>query len=113
VQHVKSGRLRALGVAAPQRVHGALAEVPTWREQGIDAVSANWRGVIGPKGMTAAQIRYWETLFGQLVRTPDWQRDLEVNGRVDEFLGSAETRRYYDEQFKGLQATLIALGLAK
>lgn len=113
VPHVQSGRLRAIGVAAPQRAHGALAVVPTWKEQGVNGVSANWRGVIGPKGMTADQIRYWETLFGELVKTAEWKSDLEVNGRTDEFMTSRDTKRYYDEQYKELQAVLTALGLAK
>lgn len=113
VPHVQAGRLRALGVAAPQRMHGALAGVPTWKEQGVAAVSANWRGVIGPKNMSAAQIQFWETTFSQLVQTPDWENDLEVNGRTAEFLASLDAKRYYDEQFIELRAVLASLGLAK
>jgi putative tricarboxylic transport membrane protein len=113
VAQIQAGHLRALGVAAPQRMHGALAGVPTWKEQGVAGVSANWRGVIGPKSMTADQIRYWESTFAQLVKTPEWKSDLEVNGRTDEFMLSQDTRRYYDEQYRQLQAILAALGLAK
>ena len=36
VDHV--GKLRVVAVAAPQRFGGALAGVPTWREQGFDVV---------------------------------------------------------------------------
>lgn len=34
----QAGKLRMLGVASPQRLGGALADVPTWKEQGVDAV---------------------------------------------------------------------------
>ena len=113
VPHAQGGRLRPIGVAAPQRAHGALSVVPTWKEQGVNGVSANWRGVIGPKGMSADQIRYWENTFAQLVKSPEWKSDLEVNGRTDEFMTSRDTRRYYDEQYKELQSVLTELGLAK
>jgi tripartite-type tricarboxylate transporter receptor subunit TctC len=42
IGHVKSGKLRALGIAAPKR-HPALPEVPTLEEQGIKGVdTVNW-----------------------------------------------------------------------
>ncbi len=37
---VKSGRLRAIGVAAPHR-HPSLPDVPTFQEQGLDGVDTN------------------------------------------------------------------------
>jgi putative tricarboxylic transport membrane protein len=41
-----AGRLRIVGVSAPQRMSGVLADVPTWKEQGADASStaAAWSG---------------------------------------------------------------------
>src|SRR5512146_2636663 len=58
--HVESGKLRMLGVAAPRRLGGALASVPTWKEQGLDVVMPNWAGVFGVKGMSAQQIAFWD-----------------------------------------------------
>jgi putative tricarboxylic transport membrane protein len=47
---IKAGRLRAIGVSAPQRLPGV--NVPTFREQGIDLVLTNWRSVVGAPGIT-------------------------------------------------------------
>ena len=113
VPHLQTGRLRVLGIAAPKRMEGPLAVVPTWKEQGVPGVSASWRGVIGPKGMNADQVRYWETHFAQVVKSDEWKRHLETNARTDEFMGSRETARYYDAQYKELRALLGSLGLAK
>lgn len=113
VPHLQTGRLRVLGIAAPKRMEGPLAVVPTWQEQGVPGVSASWRGVIGPKGMTADQVRYWETHFAQIVKSDEWKRHLATNARTDEFMGSSETARYYDAQYKELRALLSSLGLAK
>ena len=50
IQHVKGGRLKALGVTTKERVP-ALPEVPTMLEQGFPAnVSSSWQGVLVPAG---------------------------------------------------------------
>src|SRR5215831_21318029 len=38
---IQAGKLRMLGIAAPERLSGELAKVPTVREQGMDVVTAN------------------------------------------------------------------------
>src|SRR3989449_11510653 len=48
--HIKSGRLRALAVIAPQRLP-ALPEVPTVAEAGLpDFEVTTWYGVLAPAG---------------------------------------------------------------
>jgi len=50
INHVKGGRLKALGVTTKDRVP-ALADTPTMVEQGFpDSVSASWQGLLVPKG---------------------------------------------------------------
>ena len=79
VAHHIAGRVRIIGLSAPQRFTGALAQVPTWREQGVDVVIDNLRGVIGPKAMTAPQVAYWESAFAGLVRAAEWKTHLDKN----------------------------------
>ncbi|HEV7821364.1 MAG TPA: tripartite tricarboxylate transporter substrate binding protein, partial [Burkholderiales bacterium] len=42
IPFLAAGKMRVLGVTAPQRLPGALANVPTWKEQGIDVHITNW-----------------------------------------------------------------------
>jgi tripartite-type tricarboxylate transporter receptor subunit TctC len=50
IQHVKGGRLKALGVTTKERVP-QLPDVPTMLEQGFPAnVSSSWQGVLVPAG---------------------------------------------------------------
>ena len=50
INHVKEGRLKALGVTTRERV-GSLPNVATMLEQGFpDNVSASWQGILVPAG---------------------------------------------------------------
>jgi tripartite-type tricarboxylate transporter receptor subunit TctC len=56
-QHIKSGALRAIGVGSAQRTPAA-PEIPTFVEQGLpNYVVEAWFGVLGPKGMSAAEVK--------------------------------------------------------
>ena len=55
--HIKSGALRAIGMATAQRV-AAAPDIPTFAEQGLpDYVVEAWFAVIGPKGLPAAEVK--------------------------------------------------------
>jgi putative tricarboxylic transport membrane protein len=111
--HVQAGKVRILAVASEKRLSGALAGAPTWSEHGIRAVSANWRSVVGPRGMTEAQVQYWDGVFATMVQQEDWKKDVEAKQFENTYLNSADTRRLMDAQQVELAATLQALGLAK
>jgi len=50
INHVKGGRLKALGVTTKERVE-AMPDTPTMVEQGFpDGISASWQGILVPKG---------------------------------------------------------------
>ena len=56
-QHIKSGALRAIGVGGAQRTPAA-PDIPTIAEQGLPSyVVEAWFGVLGPKGMSAADVK--------------------------------------------------------
>ena len=111
--HLQAGKLRIIGIASSRRLGGALAAVPTWREQGVDAVVPNWSGVMGAKDMTAAQLAWWDNVFGKLVKSEDWRTSLERNFQEPEYLASADAAAYLRTQYAQLKAALSELGLAK
>jgi putative tricarboxylic transport membrane protein len=110
---LRNGQVRLLAVAAPNRLPGVLSDVPTWREQGFDAVVSNWRVVVGPKGMTAAQLAFWDAALKRLVESEEWKKELELNFWTSEYLGSAETRKFLERENVQAHAFLVDLGLAK
>jgi len=113
IPHLKASRMRVLAVAAPARLEGALSAVPTWKEQGADIVVANWRPVIGPRGLTPAQVAFWEDVFARVTATDDWKSEIVRSGGVNHYMSSRELAAYFDAQYAVFKSVLGDLGLAK
>ena len=88
--HIRSGKLRALGVAGAKRI-ALLPDVPTLAESGFPGILAeNWYGLYAPAGTPKEVIA---RLYGELDRTihsPDVREKLAAQG--------AEIREYTPEQ---------------
>jgi len=113
VGHVTAGRMRIISVGSPQRSTGVLAGVPTLREQGYDISLANWRAMSGPKGLSPAQIAYWEDTLAKVVATDEWKKALEAQYWDPSFLRSREYAKHLDSEYAVTKAILTELGLAK
>ena len=113
LQHVQAGKLRVLVLTAPTRAHGELANVPTWKELGINSTHEVWRGLIGTRGMTRAQIAYWDDVLGRLVKTDAWKKELEQTQIENVYRNSAETVKYLKAEYDESRVILTDLGLAK
>jgi putative tricarboxylic transport membrane protein len=110
---LKAGQVRLIAVSAPRRLGGELAQIPTWREQGVDAVISVWRMVTAPPGLTPAQLAFWREALRKTTATPEWKRDLEVSYQSDEFLAGAELDRALDALYAQLKPLLTELDLVK
>lgn len=111
--NIRAGKTRALAVASPQRLGGPLADAPTWREQGLDAVMSQYHMVVGAKGLSAAQIAYWNHVFRNVTSSAQWKQQLAHNLSTNDYMDSAETTRYLQGQYKVLAQVLHDLGLLK
>ena len=111
--HVQAGRVRVIAVASASRLRGALAQTPTWREQGADVVFSSWRTLIGPRGMGAEQVAYWEALMAKVSKEDVWLNELEQNGLTPAYLNAEATKKFLAQQAEQLRAILTDLGLAR
>lgn len=113
VPELQAGRIRIIATTAPQRLPGLFAQVPTWREQGADAVVSVWRGAFGAKGLSSAQLAYWEGIFQRLMATPEWQKEIDSAYGVSAFMGSEKTRQFMARDYAAEKTFLTELGLVK
>ena len=111
--HMEAGRLRILGVSSAQRLPGLMASVPTCKEQGLDLVYGSWRSILGPKGLTADQVTYWENALRKVVESADWKAELERNYWGDFFKTGTELHATIDSEYQAMKGALVDLGLAK
>ena len=79
IPHVKTGRLRAIGVTTPKRSR-ALPDVPTIGETvpGLEVV--HWYGLWGPKGLPADIVTRWNREVAKVLHTDAIEKWLEEQG---------------------------------
>ena len=111
--HVGTGRMRVVGVAAPQRLGEALGSAPTWREQGVDLVAGSWRGIMGAKGITAVQVAYWEQVLQKASATSEWKADLDRNYWTSDFRPAATFAKELEKDYAEMRTVLTDAGLVK
>ncbi len=111
--HVQSGRLRFVALTAPKRLEGAFAAVPVWKELGANAVTSNWRAMVGPRGLPPAHTSYWENVLARVVEADEWKKMLERDGVINEFLRGARMRDELKSDAEELKAVMTELGLVK
>jgi putative tricarboxylic transport membrane protein len=112
VSHIASGQMRGIAVSSGRRLGGAMASVPTWQELGYQS-SGSWKGVMAGKGLTPAQVAFWEDVMRKTSQSDEMRKYAEENQWIVEFKGSAETRKFLDDELAALKQVHLDLGLVK
>ena len=73
VSQIRSGQLQGIGIFSEERLEGDLKDVPTMKEQGIDVVFGNWRGLWGPPDMPKAEYDYWVDALTKMHESQAWK----------------------------------------
>jgi putative tricarboxylic transport membrane protein len=110
-EQIKAGKLRALAISAPARQKGI--DVPTIKEQGIDVVLGNWRGVFGAPGINADQQKALTAIVEKMANGPTWKAECEKKGWTQTYLAGPEFAKFIDSEVQRITAILTDLGLKK
>jgi tripartite-type tricarboxylate transporter receptor subunit TctC len=80
--HLKTGSLRAIGVATAQRL-AAAPEIPTMVEQGMpNYLVDGWFAVIGPAKLPPDQVKRIHAAFAAALATPEVKEAMAKQGNV-------------------------------
>jgi putative tricarboxylic transport membrane protein len=105
-EHIRAGNLRVIAQVSDTRL-AAFPNVPTIKESGFDIPNVpQVRGVVGPPGIPADAVAFWEDLFARFVKTPSWQKYLDDNLFEEGFMRSAELARFFDQHADTTRAIL-------
>jgi len=92
--HVRSGKLRALGIGGAKRIP-AMPDVPTFAEAGFaGAEASNWWGIVAPVGAPAAALERLRKEISTTLDSPETRKRFELEG--------AEVLRMTPQEFAGL-----------
>ncbi|RCW65588.1 tripartite tricarboxylate transporter substrate binding protein [Pseudorhodoferax soli] len=107
--YIADGKMRAIGVTSEQRLPGV--NVPTLKEQGIDVVIGNWRGVYGAPGLTAPQRKALTDMVLAAVKSASWQESVKKNDWTPAVLTGPEFDKFVDDEFASLRAIMAKSGM--
>lgn len=108
--HVKSGAVRAL-VALSAARDPAFPEVPTAREQGVNAIAELWRGVAAPKGTPPRIVARLEDAIRKTVASPEFRNAAEKLLVAPAFLQATEFAKLIAQEDAEIARAVAALGL--
>ena len=112
IVHHQAGKMRILGISMPKR-SAIIPDVPTFREQGYDVLMDGWYAFVGPKGMSEAQIAYWDGAFLRTVNHADWKKFIDSGGWEWGYKNARDTLAQMKKEYDQSKALLTELGMAK
>lgn len=108
-KYIESGQFRVLAVGAPIRLTGLNA--PTLKEQGLDMLIGNWRGVYGAASITPQQRKELTDAVAAATKTPYWQEQMKANAWTPSLMVGDEFTKFVDDEHARLRAMLVKVGL--
>lgn len=111
-EQVKAGKVRALAVSGETEAP-ALPGVAPLKDQGIDVVLTNWRGVVAPGSIDEAQATKLTDMVTELNESEAWAKTLKDNNWDNAFLAGDEFKAFLTEDIAKVKTTLTEIGLVK
>jgi tripartite-type tricarboxylate transporter receptor subunit TctC len=97
VPQIAAGQLRCLGVFSEERMK-EFPDIATAKEQGIDFVLGQWRGLAVPKGTPADRIKTLHDAFKATMEDPALQKLAQKGGIALEYMGTSDFKKHIAEE---------------
>ena len=110
---VDSGDIRVLAILAPERLPGEFAKFPTAKEQGVDAIGANWRGFYAPGGMSDEAYNTWVSKISDLYASDKWKQVMAANGLAPLALQGEDFQAFVAKSVAQIQQISRDIGIIK
>lgn len=108
-EYISAGKMRAVAVTSDKRLKGI--DVPTLKEQGINVVIGNWRGVYGAPGINAEQRKALTEMIVKATKSKAWAEAMEKNNWTAALMTGPEFDKFVDDEFASLRAVMVKSGM--
>ena len=110
---VDSGDIKVLAVLSPDRLPGDFSSFPTAKEQGVDAIGANWRGFYVPGGMSDEAYNFWAGAVAKMYKTSEWKATMAQNGLAPLDLSGDAFQSFVSDSVQSIQTISKEIGIIK
>ena len=108
-EYISTGKMKALAVTSDARLAGVA--IPTLKEQGVNVVIGNWRGIYGAPGISAEQRQALTDMVLKAVKSKTWTEASEKNNWTPAVLTGPAFDKFVDDDFASLRATMVKSGM--
>lgn len=108
---LEAGKIRLLAIQVDERLGGVFANVPTWKEQGVETSYSSQYGLLLPPNVPKEAVTYWENALKVLSEDPEWKDLLARNGTTSIYMNSKQAQAYQQEEAKRLKPLVDKLGI--
>ena len=99
IQLVRSGQLRAYGMASPQRVP-FVPDIPTLAEQGLPMNLDSWNALYAPAGTPKPVLARLSSEVQRILERPEIRQRIEATGSVLRPMSAEDLRRLTETEFE-------------
>lgn len=107
--YVASGKLRALGISSAKPLKTFRAK--TFVSQGVKLVYGNWRGVMAPADISAADRLNFVKVMDAMHSTPTWLEVVAANNWDNDFAVGNAFKEFLDEEVPLVNGVIKELGI--
>ncbi len=111
-KNVAQGTLKALAVAAPERLP-QFPDVPTLKELGTDTTYSLDRGIVAPKGTPKDVIEMWSQRLKAAAESPELLDKLKAKGTPVQWVGPAGYADWFQKEYSAHEKVAIKIGMFK
>jgi tripartite-type tricarboxylate transporter receptor subunit TctC len=91
-EYMKDGMIRVLAMASEKRLADPIfANVPTFKEQGLDVIGSGWYGIAAPKDLPIEVKTKLSEGFKIIINDPEFKKSIEQLGLQASYLGPKES----------------------
>ena len=108
---VAAGKMRVLAVTSPKPL--SVIKGKTLLQQGVNLTFGNWRGILAPSDLTAAEYLNQVKVIDALHSTPSWKATLVAKSWIDEYRAGDSFTKWLKVENESILDVLTAFKLIK